>query len=263
MFKTNDVMVDPLYIHGVVRDSPYAKLFVNMYYLTKPKSEDGDLVKEEVPMIKISEVGSKYENISDPEDIIEEGEISESDRNHQKPYESKFRAKSPTGYVFPSVDVANEEEPNLFKVPPPPSELKVFRKKQKLKLNSDKVIKNDHDKAGSLKINQFPSLKRMKSILIRRSSGDIGNEGKKFNKQLLSPSSGIESVKQNSSNCSSNLLDYSSSFDSNDSGAGGKELKMNSNKFLTDIQSQFDLDRSPARLEWLQCYLSKETLLIH
>ena len=219
-------------------------------------------------MIKISEVGSKYENISDPEDIIEEGEISESDRNHQKPYESKFRAKSPTatGSTFPSV--ANEEEPSLFKVPPPPSELKVFRKKKKL--NSDKVIKNDRDKAGSLKINQFPSLKRMKSILIRRSTVDIGNEGKnKFNKQLQSPSSGIKSVKKdNSSNCSSNLpsqdeVDYSSGFVYFGSNVSGKELKLTSNKFLTDIQSQFDLDRSPARLEWLQCYLSKEILLIN
>ena len=260
------MMVDPLSIHGVVRDSPYTKLFVNMYHLTKPKSEDGDLVKEEVSMIKISEVGSKYENISDPEDIIEEGEISESNRNQQKPYESKFRAKSPTtGAAFPSV--AKEEEPSLFKVPPPPSELKVFRKKQKL--NSDKLTKNDRDKAGSLKINQFPSLKRMKSILIRRSTVDIGNEGKnKFNKQLQSPSSGIKSVKYNSSNCSSNLpsqdeVDYSSGFVYNGSGVSGKERKLTSNKFLTDIQSQFDLDRNPARLEWLQCYLSKETLLIN
>ena len=59
-----------------------------------------------------------------------------------------------------------------------------------------------------------------------------------------------------------NMYDYSFDLDNNQgfavSGVGGKEQKTKTlNKFLTDLQSQFDLDRSPARLEWLQCYLSK------
>ena len=253
------VDVDPLSIHGVVRDSPYAKLYVNVYHLTKPKSPD-DLIKEEkATMNKTDEVISNYENISDPEDTIEDGEISESDHDHP-PVTPKYRAKSPPASTLPSV--ANKDESNLFKVPPPPSELKVFNKKQKLtSASADKVTKND----DGLKINQFPSLKRMKSILVRRRSGDTENDVKnKCDKLLLSPSE-IEPVKkkrkEKSSKYSSNLpsefdLDNNQGFAV--SGVGGKELKMKtSNKFLTDLQSQFDLDRSPARLEWLQCYLSK------
>ena len=32
-------------------------------------------------------------------------------------------------------------------------------------------------------------------------------------------------------------------------------------KFLTDLESQFNIDKSPDRLEWMQCYLGKIFLL--
>ena len=193
------MMVDPLSIHGVVRDSPYSQLFAEIFHLTKPKSPDVDHVMNEESSKKqrIGRNLNNFEDVSDPEDM-EEGEIGEFDSPEVSPV--KAETPCPIPYV--------EKEVNPFKVPPPPSELRKFKKKQKVNLK--KMVNSPKQMIESMNLsNKLPTIKRAKSIVIRRSS-----EGIKMKNPPL-------------------------------------------NKFQTDLQSQFDLDTSPVRLEWLQCYLSK------
>ena len=189
------MMVDPLSIHGVVRDSPYSQLFLEIYHLTKPKSTDEDHVMNET-LSRIQGVGlnlNNFEDVSDPKDM-EEGEIREFD----SPEHSLVEADP----ACPVPSMENGNQGNPFKVPLPPSELRKFKKKQKVNLK--KMMKNPKQIPGSMDLsNKLPTSKRMKSILVRRSSE-----------------------------------------------------KPPLNKFQTDLQSQFDLDTSPVRLEWLQCYLT-------
>ena len=193
------MMVDPLSIHGVVRDSPYSQLFVEIFHLTKPKSPDvahfvnGESSRKQRNGRNLN----NFEDVSDPKDM-EEGEIGEFDSPEVSPV--KTETPCPIPYV--------EKEVNPFKVPPPPSELRKFKKKQKVNLK--KMVNSPKQMIESMNLsNKLPTIKRAKSIVIRRSSEGI----KMMNPPL--------------------------------------------NKFQTDLQSQFDLDTSPVRLEWLQCYLSK------
>ena len=140
-------MVDPLSIHGVVRDSPYSQLFVEIYHLTKPKSPDvANAMNEE--SLKKQRNGrnlNNFEDVSDPEDM-EEGEIGEFD----SPEVSPVKAETPCPYV--------EKEVNPFKVPPPPPDLRKFQKKQKGNVNLKKLVQNPKQMIESMNLsNKLPT----------------------------------------------------------------------------------------------------------
>ena len=135
------MMVDPLSIHGVVRDSPYSQLFLEIYHLTKPKSTDEDHVMNET-LSRIQGAGlnlDNFEDVSDQKDM-EEGEIREFD----SPEHSLL--KSDPACPVPSMENGNQGNP--FKVPLPPSELRKFKKKQKVNLK-----KNDEKSKADTWIN--------------------------------------------------------------------------------------------------------------
>ena len=112
---------------------------------------------------------NNFEDVSDLKDM-EEGEIRQLDN----PEVTHIKAET----ACPIYPVENDNQVNPFKVPPPPSELRVFRKKQNLNLK--KMMKNQEQTIGSMDLsNNLPKIKRMKSILIRRSSVD-NNMNSKF-----------------------------------------------------------------------------------
>ena len=105
---------------------------------------------------------NNFEDVSDPKDM-EEGEIREFD----SPEHSLLEADPACACPVPSMENGNQVNP--FKVPPPPSELRKFKKKQKVNLK--KIMKNPKQIPGSMDLsNKSPASKRMKSILVRRSS---------------------------------------------------------------------------------------------
>ena len=183
-----------------------SRVHINVLYFrlsiqTKPKFTEEDPVMNE-ELSGIQRKGKHLNNFEDVSDLkdMEEGEIREFDN----PEVSHIKAE--TACPIPSVE--NDNQVNPFKVPPPPSELRKFKKKQKVNLK--KMVNSPKQMIESMNLsNKLPTIKRAKSIVIRRSSEGI----KMMNPPL--------------------------------------------NKFQTDLQSQFDLDTSPVRLEWLQCYLSK------
>ena len=68
--------LNPLQLYGVDSSSPFAKLFVNIFYLTKPQEMLLENNDDESKASNCNE--SKLEDISDPEDM-EDGEIDDLD----------------------------------------------------------------------------------------------------------------------------------------------------------------------------------------
>jgi len=175
--------LNPLQLHGVDSSSPFAKLFVDIFYLTKPQQEMCFKINDDDLESKARNCNaSKLEDISDPEDM-EDGEIDDLD-------------------VPPVKVVEVEHNQEVVEVAPTTSAafLNVIRKKAKKRGKRNNKFKIGCDR-------NWEQQKKMKAL-------------PKMNHQVpqfLHPQS--------------------------------------NGKFVTNLESQFSMDTSPKRLEWLQCFL--------
>jgi len=175
--------LNPLGLHGVNSSSPFAKLFVDIFYLTKPQHETHDFdCFESIDCNLMGSDNNKLEDISDPDDM-EDGEIDDLTTSPIKVLADDKEIQE----VLPTASISSNE---------------IREARKKFRARKNKKFKNgfgfDH---------HHPQ------------------RNTKF--AVLNTFSSTSSVLQSHSN----------------------------GNFVTNLESQFNIDKNPERLEWLQCYL--------